>query len=109
MAVPTTIPVTITPEAAARAAELGIQADIERIIEHARNTVPGLRSLEVSIRECYDSYEETGILIHGGRDVSYRPDDPTERQWDKWVISTFPPQVLEHFTVLFSYGAGHAG
>ncbi len=38
----TTFPVSITPEAAARVAELGMQAELERMLEHTRQTVPGL-------------------------------------------------------------------
>ena len=34
MSAPATVPVTITPEAAARVAELGLQAELERMVEH---------------------------------------------------------------------------
>lgn len=35
------VPITITPEAAARVAKLGMQAELERMLEHTRQTVPG--------------------------------------------------------------------
>lgn len=105
----TTVPLSITPEAAARIAELGIQADLDRVFEHLRQTVSGLCSLKVILVPPYDTGEDPFIVIDAYRDVSFRSDGQTWNLWCKWAISTFPPQVLQHFSVLFHYGAEHAG
>ena len=47
MAVTTNIPCTINPEATAHVAELGIQHDFDRMVEHTLNSIPELRRVEV--------------------------------------------------------------
>jgi hypothetical protein len=46
-----TIPVSVTPEAAARLAELGFQAQADRMIEYARQNLPELVRIEVGLNE----------------------------------------------------------
>ena len=41
------IPVTVSPEAAARVAELGMQAEFDQLLEKARRTLAGLRRMNV--------------------------------------------------------------
>jgi hypothetical protein len=107
MAEPTTVPLTITPEAAARVAELGMQAELERMLDHTRQTVPGLRSIEVQLALPYDTGDETTLIIEVGMDDPYRLDDPTWEQWSYWQISTFPPHVCRYFTMMPVYGPPH--
>jgi len=63
MSATTTVPVTITPEAAARLAELGLQAQLEQMVEHTRQTVPDLVCIELTYREPYDTGITPGICI----------------------------------------------
>ncbi len=58
---PTTIRITVTPEAAVRVAELGMQAELDQMLEHTRQTVPGLKSIEVQETLPYDTGDETTI------------------------------------------------
>jgi hypothetical protein len=108
MSASTTIPVTITPEAAARAAELGMQAELERILEHTRQVGPGLQAIRVVIRPMYDTHEDTGIRIEAVVDETFRPEGTVWREWEDWFYATFPPQVWEHFEVRPAVGSSHA-
>jgi hypothetical protein len=58
-----TVPMKITPEAAARVAELGIQAELDQMLEHVRKVVPKLQSLEVELAEPCDTGDELGVNI----------------------------------------------
>jgi hypothetical protein len=46
---PATVPVTITPEAAAYGAELGMQGPFKQMLDHILQTVPGLHSVVVNL------------------------------------------------------------
>ncbi len=59
-AIPT---VTVTPEAAARVADLGMQADLERMLEQARQVLAGLESLEVVLEPAWDMADEPYLTI----------------------------------------------
>lgn len=108
MSASTDIPLTIAPEAAARVAELGLQRELEQMIEHVREVVTGLVAIEVVIAECYDSRDETGVSIEAYRDRPHDPKDKTFWNLNRWAVETFPPQVLEHLGILPSYGNPHA-
>jgi hypothetical protein len=100
---PTTIPVTVTPEAAARVAELGMQAELERMIEHTRQSVPGLRSIEVQEALPYDTGDETTIVIQVTMADPHLDRDPTNTDWDRWMVTTFPPDVCRYFVMMSLY------
>ncbi len=104
-----TVPVTITPEAAARIAELGMQAELDRMLEHTRLTVPGLRAIEVQLALPYDTGDETTLVIQATRSDRQLPYDPTEDEWDAWKIETFLPDVYRYFVLLTVYESTHAG
>ncbi len=104
----TTIPVTVTPEAAARIAELGMQAELERMLEHTRQTAPGLRSIEVQLALPYDTGDDTSINIEATRENPHLPYDPTDRNWGAWKVRTFPPDVCRYFVMLSVYEPDHA-
>lgn len=104
----TDIPVTITSEAEARITELGMRKELEQMIAHVRKTVPGLAAIEVRIEECYDTRDETGVSIEAYSDRVFQPGESVSDEIDRWVINTFPPQVLEHLCILFSPGRPNA-
>jgi hypothetical protein len=105
----TTVPVTVEPEAAARVAELGMQAELERMLEHTRQTVPGLRAIEVQLALPYDTGDETSIIIQATMEDPHLEDDPTDTEWDKWQVRTFPPDVCRYFVLISVYGPAHEG
>jgi hypothetical protein len=108
MNLPTDIPVTVTPEAAARIAELGMQAEFEQMLANTLRTVPDLVRIKVEREEPYDTGGEPAIGIWTYTDRPYAPEDRSWRDWDEWAIRTFPPRVLEHFSLLPVYLPSHA-
>lgn len=108
MSASTDVPVTISPEAAARVAELGMQKEMEQMIAHVREVVPSLVAIEVEIAERYDLGGEPGISIIPYSDQPYVEEDRTSWELIGWESRTFPPQVLEHFAILIVNGRPHA-
>ena len=96
------VPVTITPQAEARLAELGMHKELEQMIAYVREVVPGLAAVEVTVAECYDSRDEPGVSITAYSDRVFEPGENASEEIDCRVVRTFPPQVLEHLCILFS-------
>jgi hypothetical protein len=108
MTAPTTVPATVTPDAAARIAELGMQAEVEQMIEHTRQTVPALKRIEVVLEDAYETWDQPYLTIYATRGDEPRDDDPTRREWGAWKVRTFPPEVCVHITMLTQYEPDHA-
>jgi len=96
MATTTEIPVHFTPEAVARIAQLGIEREVQLMIEHTRQSISGLESIDV---ETWDDESEPGeshLTINAWRPgtskslLDYAPKD----EWVRWFLDTFPPDVL---------------
>jgi hypothetical protein len=104
-----TIPVRVSPEAEARVAQLGVRRELEIMLEHTKEVVPGLRSITVSLEDRYDHGDEPVLLISAEVPGPGSVDDPTQRLWDRWVIETFPPEVLEHFCFMEVFGTDDDG
>ncbi len=102
----TAIPVTIAEDAAARVAELGMRREFEQMIEHAKQVMPGLREIRVTLeRDPVYPSEDPAVLILAHRD---EPSDPTadRTDWDfsGWKVRTFPPEVTTRFVVMSAFG-----
>ena len=108
------VPITITPEAEAFIDEVGQRREFEAMLEHIRQTFPGLRSFEVELHD----FPETGppgitIWVHRddprlartppGEPLGPWEDDPTDRQYRYWKVTTFPPEVCVNFATLSAY------
>jgi hypothetical protein len=99
----TTVPLTVTPEAAARVAELGMQREFEQMLEHVRQTVPRLVTIEVELAEPYDTGDEPRVLIRPIMKNPHLEYDPTNWENSAWTVETFPPEVCMHFCTLTRY------
>jgi hypothetical protein len=109
MSTVSSIPVTVTPEAAERVAELGMQAELECMIEHTRQTVTDAQRIQVVLDPAYDTGDEPYLTIEAYRDLSrYEENDPTWRQWSRWSTTTFHPDVYRHFCLMILYETNHA-
>lgn len=94
------IPVTIAPEAAARIAELGFEKQVAQMIDYARDHFSGLVRIEVGLNLRYDEPDTPdGVVIEGCCDLPYDPSDRTREDLLSWMVTTFPPQVMEHLTL----------
>jgi hypothetical protein len=107
----TTIPVVVAEDAAARVAELGMQRELEKMIEHTRQVVPRLRAIHVTLE--YDPAcpsNDPGVVIWAHRDDLSAEEawtDQTDWDWGGWKVTTFPPEVCQHFVMLSEYGDAH--
>jgi len=108
MSTTTTVPVTVTPEAAARIAELGFQAEVDRMIDYARQSLPDVVRVDVVLNERYDMGGEPGVAVEAYSD---RDHDRARVFWDlaRWATATFPPEVLQHLHFSYCAGPHHAG
>jgi hypothetical protein len=103
------IPLKVTPEAAARVAELGMQTEFQRMLDHTFQAVPGLRAVDVTLEYDPATGDDPRVVIWArltDRGLVY---DPTAEQWGTWKVETFPPEVCQHFVLLAVFGAGHNG
>jgi hypothetical protein len=109
MTLSATVPVSVTPEAAARIAGLGFQAHMDRMIDYARQNLPELTRIQVVLNERYDMGGEPGVAVEAYRRYSFDPPERIRRQVGKWMVSEFPPEVLEHLMVDYLPEAPDAG
>jgi hypothetical protein len=103
------IPLTVEPEAAALVSELGLQAELDQMLEHARQTIAGLQRLQVRFGPAYDTGEER-VIIEAVRDPASRTSTAwTPDQYSRWKWTTFSPDAYRHFTLLDEYEPNHGG
>jgi hypothetical protein len=103
------VPVTVTPEAAARIAALGFQTHIERMIEHVRQVDSEVERIEVILYDRYELGDEPGLAIDVYSKRPFDPADRTDAELTRWVVTHFPPEVLENLILDYHPGAPHAG
>jgi hypothetical protein len=104
----TTMPVTITPAAAARIAELGIRSDVERMIDHAGSSIADLESIQVSLYDRYDLGEEPGLCIDLYSRRPYDRMNTDEQQLIRWLVSHFSPDTLRWILMDYHPGQSYA-
>lgn len=98
------VPVAIAPDALAFINRLGQREEFERMIDRAKQVVPGLTSIEVALDEATDEMPP-GVILWTHRDDLRIDDDPTQRSWIEWMAATFPPEVCQNFVLLPVYRA----
>jgi hypothetical protein len=103
MATNVTIPVTVSAEAKAWIDQLGMQHEYEQMVAHAKQTLPGLKAIEVGFDEDPDKLTAPGVILLARREHPGPGYDATHRRWRDWLIATFPPKVLLNFTLLSVY------
>jgi hypothetical protein len=92
----TTVPTMIKPKAIEMAKGLGVERELEAILEEGRRTVKGLRSLEVDADT--DSSMGPEIVIWAKVDPAYEG-DPSHLAWWSWRIEQYGPDVAADFCV----------
>src|SRR5207244_3147699 len=93
------IPVTVEPEATARIAELGFQAEVERMLEHAKQTLPNIQRIEVVMNHRYDEDKADGVWIEVWSDHPYDPNEGISEQLRDWFIFSFSPDVRRYLNL----------
>jgi hypothetical protein len=103
-----TIPVTVAEDAAARVAELGMQREFDLMLEHARQTLSGLRHLRVTLE--YDPVRpeddpQVVIWAHHGEVPPEKWSDLTGwNEWVKWEYENLSPRVRTNLLLTSVYG-----
>jgi hypothetical protein len=103
-----TIPVKVEPDAAEYIEQLGMRAEFERMLEHTRSIVPGLRAITVEYDHDPSNTIGPGIIIWSHRDEPPGPDG-VDNDWGRWKVTTFPTEVCLQFVMLSAYGGGGNG
>jgi hypothetical protein len=104
-----TIPVTVTPEAAARVAKLGFQAEVDRMIDYARLQLPEVERIEVVLYDRHDDGDEPGLAVDIYSRHPFNPDEHISSQVSRWAVREFPPEVLWHLIMCYYPGEPHVG
>ena len=95
----TTIPVFVTEEASRRVSLLGMQRELDAMIEWTRNNVPDLRAICVTPSVSRRPLKATLVVIkaHCDWNTEHPPTVPIEWDWAGWKAETFPPRVCANF------------
>jgi hypothetical protein len=104
MSTSTTIPVTVTPEASACIAQLGFQAEVDRMIDHVRQHLPEVERIEVVLYYRYDLGDEPGLAVDIYSRHPFNENESISGDLSKWFVRAFPSEVLEH--VIMDYHRG---
>ncbi len=99
----------VTPEAAARSAQMGLKSEIDRMIDYARQNLSELTHIEVNLYDRYEMGEEPGLAIEAYSSRPFDLTDHAEEALDRWMISEFPAEVLEHVLMTYRLGVLNAG
>jgi hypothetical protein len=104
-----TVPVAIMPEAAARVAELGMQAELEHLLERVRQVVPELRHINVELESPYDTGGELGVSVLAWTRLPWQQVNDVKRSLARWRRATFSPPICEHLFISVLCGGNDAG
>jgi hypothetical protein len=86
-----TAPVRITPEAAARVAGLGLEAEMRRMIDFARQHLPETTRIEVVLYERDEAGEPPDVAVEGYTPFdSFDPAARPRGKFGEWLVSEFP-------------------
>jgi hypothetical protein len=99
-----TVPLTISKEAEARVAELGMEEPFRQMLDHIQQTVPGLRAISVVLQEPYDMGGGPCVIFDVTMADPKIGNDSTEMDFGRWKHETFSPEVNQHFVLLRVYG-----
>jgi hypothetical protein len=103
----TTIPVYVADDAAARVDELGMRAEPEQMIEHAKQAVPGLQLIRVILENDPEWPEnEPQLVIWAKRDIQSVDPSGAAVNMDlcRWMAETLTTEVSLQFVILAVYG-----
>jgi hypothetical protein len=109
MAAPATIPVTIAHEADERIKELGMQREVDMMLEHTRQAIPDLEALEVDVWHDMTQPGEAHVEMIGWRAGASKSLDDylPQTEWGTWFVRTFPPRVCLWFSFTLLYRDEH--
>jgi hypothetical protein len=94
------VPISVSPQARARIAALGLQTALQRMIDYMRQNVLELTRIEVVLYDRDESGEEPGVAVEAYVPFeSFDASGQTRARTGEWLVSEFSPAVLEHVTI----------
>ncbi len=100
------VPVIVTAEAADQVTSLGMQRELERMLDWARANVPTVKAIRVALGYPRGSLNgERPVLIWAHREEAadlstiHLPD----LEWGIWKAQTFPGEVCVRFTLASAF------
>ena len=96
MATVTTVPISVSPEATARVADLGFQKEFEQLVERARTTIHGVRRIEVQLEPQYDLGDEDRVVIWIQIAEDQLLNNSSFTEYIQWMLRTFSPDVYSN-------------
>ncbi len=102
-----TVPLEVTEVAAAHIATLGMQPELELMLDWVRQYVVGLQEIRVAMSRRFDGYGKVPpyVAIWASRIAPPEdtPYDLIEWEWTGWKVQTFPPRVCTSFTLFCTF------
>jgi hypothetical protein len=106
-AIMSVVPLEVTEEAAAHIAKLGMQPELEQMLDWVRRHVTALQEIRVAMSRRLGYYGKLPprvyIWAHQAKPAENAPVDLVEWEWAGWKAQTFPPQVCTSFTLFCTY------
>jgi hypothetical protein len=104
MSTASTVPLSITPEAADYIDNvLRLRPEFERMLDYVRNNVDNTRAIKVVLQQPYEADDEPVIIIYALlRDLREGYDGASGRFGD-WQLEHFPLKVHQHFILFRGY------
>jgi len=94
----TTVPTTITPEAAELARHYGVERELEAVLEQGQRLLQSVREFHVAVEPGYETDGEDYLLVFADID----PSDSCEAtflEWYRWPFETFGLPVADRIRV----------
>jgi hypothetical protein len=94
----TDVPVIVTEEAATQVASLGMQREMEQMIDWTQKNVPNLRAIRVKPSSA--PFPHGVVLVikaHCEWSDNLADAVPVEWDWACWKVQVFPPAVCARF------------
>ena len=101
-----TVSICVSAEAASWVELLGMESEFEKMLEHAKASIPALRSIDVTLNRQPSQSVEAQVFLMATMDDPALDDDvaqATKLNWDKWVMDSFSPDVNRHFVMTTRY------
>ena len=104
------LPVTVSPEAAARVAELGFQPAVYALVAQAFNILPGLQSIQLVLVPSYEMDDIPWLVFECNGDRREQQSRVDLVNWYTWRAEHLPFEVGRHFMLNWIHDeAVHAG
>jgi hypothetical protein len=101
-----TIPVQISEEATQHIEQLGLQEPFQRMLDEIPKRIQEIQWIKVGLEHIVDEEGRPVVAIDVARVYPGR-DDPSGREFGRWVTETFPPEIYVHLGVDVTYVDPH--